>query len=41
VCNNRTVMMEHVNGRWLNLLGTITALVMSVAAGTMIWTFFH
>lgn len=41
VCNNRKVMMEHVNGVWLNLLGGITAVVMTAAAGGMIWTFFH
>ncbi len=32
VCNNRSVMGEHVNGRWLNGLGFVTAIVMSAAA---------
>jgi Mn2+/Fe2+ NRAMP family transporter len=32
VCNNRSVMGEHVNGRWLNGLGFMTAIVMSAAA---------
>jgi len=41
VCNNHSVMMEHVNGWWLNILGGITAVVMTAAAGAMIWTFFH
>jgi len=41
VCNNRVVMMEHVNGFWLNLLGGTAAVVMSVAAVAMLWTFFH
>ncbi len=40
VCNNPAVMMEHVNGRWLNLLGGICALVMGAAAIAMIWSFF-
>ena len=41
VCNNAEVMAEHVNGRWLNLLGGITALVMGGAAASMLWTLFH
>jgi NRAMP (natural resistance-associated macrophage protein)-like metal ion transporter len=39
VCNNPKVMMEHVNGRWLNLLGGLCALVMSACALAMIWSF--
>ncbi len=35
VCNNRRVMGEHVNGKWLNLLGIGAALVMSIAAVAM------
>ena len=35
VCNNRRVMGEHVNGKWLNLLGLGVALVMSIAAVAM------
>ena len=35
VCNNSRVMGEHVNGRWLNLLGIAAALVMIVAAVAM------
>ncbi|MBL8188759.1 MAG: Nramp family divalent metal transporter [Acidobacteria bacterium] len=35
VCNNQRVMGEHVNGRWLNLLGIMAALVMTVAAVAM------
>jgi NRAMP (natural resistance-associated macrophage protein)-like metal ion transporter len=41
VCNNPVVMQERVNGRWLNVLGTITAVVMGVAATALVWTFFH
>lgn len=36
VCNNRRVMGEHVNGKWLNLLGLGAALVMSIAAVAML-----
>lgn len=36
VCNNRRVMAEHVNGRLLNILGVITALVMGLAALAML-----
>jgi NRAMP (natural resistance-associated macrophage protein)-like metal ion transporter len=32
ICNNSEVMGEHTNGRWLNALGAITALVMTVSA---------
>ncbi|HEX6533846.1 MAG TPA: Nramp family divalent metal transporter [Gemmatimonadaceae bacterium] len=32
VCNDRRVMDGHVNGRWLNLLGGVTVIVMSGAA---------
>jgi NRAMP (natural resistance-associated macrophage protein)-like metal ion transporter len=39
VCNNPRVMMEHVNGRWLNILGTACALVMTASAVAMIWSF--
>jgi Mn2+/Fe2+ NRAMP family transporter len=37
VCNNRRVMGEHTNGKLLNWLGVICALVMGAAAiGTLI-----
>lgn len=38
VCNNRSVMGKHVNGRVMNALGLIAAIVMSVAAVAMIVT---
>ena len=41
VCNNPLVMQERVNGRWLNVFGTITAIAMGGAAAGLIWTFFH
>ncbi len=41
VSNNRAVMMERVNGRWLNALGGLTALVMGGAAAGMLYSFFH
>lgn len=31
ICNNRRIMGEHMNGRLLNVLGLITAIVMSMA----------
>jgi NRAMP (natural resistance-associated macrophage protein)-like metal ion transporter len=40
VCNNREVMQDRVNGRWLNGLGGLTAAVMGVAAAGMIFLFF-
>jgi NRAMP (natural resistance-associated macrophage protein)-like metal ion transporter len=40
VCNNRRVMGEHVNGKLINALGIIAAIVMSGAALAMliVWT---
>jgi NRAMP (natural resistance-associated macrophage protein)-like metal ion transporter len=40
VCNNRRVMGEHVNGKLLNILGAIAAIVMGGAALAMliVWT---
>ena len=40
VCNNPRVMGRHVNGKVMNALGVIAALVMSVAALAMliVWT---
>lgn len=41
ICNNRRVMGEHTNGKTLNILGTIAALVMSAAAIALLlgWLF--
>lgn len=36
VANNRTVMREHRNGRWLNASGVATAVVMSAAAVALV-----
>lgn len=38
ICNNKKVMGADSNGKWLNALGTIAALVMSLAAAAMLWT---
>src|SRR5205823_1619333 len=38
VCNNRTVMGEHRNGRALNVLGVIGVAMMTLAAGALIWS---
>jgi len=38
VCNNRSVMGEHRNGRALNVLGAMAAVVMFVAAGALIYS---
>jgi Mn2+/Fe2+ NRAMP family transporter len=38
VCNNRRVMGEHTNSRGMNALGAIAAVVMSVAAITLLVT---
>jgi Mn2+/Fe2+ NRAMP family transporter len=38
VANNRKIMGERTNGRWLNLLGWGTTIVMSVAAVALIVT---
>ncbi|HUO52191.1 MAG TPA: Nramp family divalent metal transporter [Gemmatimonadaceae bacterium] len=41
VCNNPVVMGERVNGRWLNVLGTATAVVMGAAGLGLLYTFLH
>ena len=38
VCNNGAVMGEHRNGRLLNVLGTVAAVAMFVAAGALIYS---
>lgn len=37
ICNNKKVMGEYTNSRWANILGTITLLVMTAAAGVLIY----
>jgi NRAMP (natural resistance-associated macrophage protein)-like metal ion transporter len=39
ICNNKKIMGEYVNGKWANILGTITFLLMSVAAVALIWLY--
>ncbi|HTJ21752.1 MAG TPA: Nramp family divalent metal transporter [Gemmatimonadaceae bacterium] len=38
VCNNRDVMGSHRNGRALNVLGGLAALLMTAAAGALVWS---
>jgi Mn2+/Fe2+ NRAMP family transporter len=40
VCNNPKVMGEHRNGPALNVLGALAALLMTAAAGALIWSWF-
>jgi NRAMP (natural resistance-associated macrophage protein)-like metal ion transporter len=40
ICNNKKIMGEYVNNRWLNISGVITFLVMSFAAVGLIWLYF-
>jgi Mn2+/Fe2+ NRAMP family transporter len=37
--NNRTIMQESVNGRVANILGWVTTLAMTMAAGALLVTF--
>jgi len=38
IANNRTVMKDRVNGRWANILGWTTTLVMFAAAVALVLT---
>lgn len=38
VCNNRAIFGKRVNGRWSNVLGSLTVAFMGVAAAVMIWS---
>ena len=40
ICNNKKIMGEYVNNRWLNISGIVTFLVMSFAAVALIWLYF-
>ncbi len=37
ICNNPKVMQQSVNGNWSNILGTLTLIVMTAAAGALIY----
>ncbi|PYV85544.1 MAG: hypothetical protein DMG93_01090 [Acidobacteria bacterium] len=39
--NNRRIMGEHTNGRWLKLLGWLTTAAVSAAAAGLIWSWIH
>lgn len=41
IANNKKIMKEHTNGKWSNILGFITLVVMSVAAVTLIYFQFY
>ena len=40
ICNNKKIMGEYVNNRWLNISGIVTFLVMSFAAVALVWLYF-
>lgn len=40
ICNNKKIMDEYRNGRWSNISGFITFLLMSFAAVALIWLYF-
>jgi Mn2+/Fe2+ NRAMP family transporter len=37
ICNNKKIMGSYVNGRWLNIAGFLTFLIMTVAAGVLVY----
>lgn len=39
--NNPAIMGEHANGKWLKLLGWLTTAAVTVAAGGLVWSWFH
>lgn len=39
--NNPAIMGEHANGKWLKLLGGLTTAAVTVAAGALVWSWFH
>ena len=39
--DNRRIMGEHTNGRWLKLLGWLTTAAVSAAAAGLIWSWIH
>jgi NRAMP (natural resistance-associated macrophage protein)-like metal ion transporter len=41
VSNDRKIMGDHTNGRFLNILGWTTTALMSLAAAVLVWTWFQ
>jgi NRAMP (natural resistance-associated macrophage protein)-like metal ion transporter len=37
ICNNKKIMGNYVNGLWLNIAGFLTFLIMTVAAGVLVY----
>lgn len=37
ICNNKKILGENTNGFWSNLLGSLTLLLMTAAAGLLLW----
>jgi NRAMP (natural resistance-associated macrophage protein)-like metal ion transporter len=37
ICNNRKIMGDAVNGKWSNIMGTATFILMTLAAVAMLW----
>lgn len=40
ICNNKKVMGEYTNARWSNFLGALALLLMTTAAGFLVYLFF-
>ena len=40
ICNNKKIMGEYTNGKWLNISGILTLLIMLFAAVGLIWVYF-
>ena len=38
ISNNRTIMGDRVNGRFMNVMGWLTAVLMFAAAAGLVWT---
>lgn len=41
ICNNKKIMGEYSNGRWSNITGLVTFLLMSFSAIALIWLYFR
>jgi Mn2+/Fe2+ NRAMP family transporter len=37
ICNNKKIMGDNTNGKWSNIFGGFALLLMTVAAGILIW----
>lgn len=41
ICNNKKIMGEFVNGKWSNILGIMTLILMTASGGALIWYYFN